>query len=82
MRPLGNKIKTTDWDHDRPRNSNPGRARQREKQHCEDVRRMIPPILQNGLLDPWKPHPLEPGERICQGCLEDSVQLEVEIRPL
>lgn len=51
----------------------------RQKRHCEDVKRTIPPILINGF------------DKICRdnhedgdisGCVEDETVLEVEEKPL
>lgn len=53
--------------------------RQKQKKHCEDVKRTIPPILSNGF-DKICREAHEDGD--ISGCVEDEVALEVEERPL
>lgn len=60
--------------------SEKGAERMRAKQHCKDVRRKIPQILRNDLLDPWRDH--LPNDGVCACCQEDAVALEVEDEPL
>jgi len=51
----------------------------RQKQHCEVVRKMIPPIIANGLNEVCR---ASHDEQDILGCIEDEVALEVELKPL
>jgi hypothetical protein len=53
--------------------------RMRQRQHCEEVKRAIPPILINGF-DKICRDKHEDGD--ISGCVEDETVLEVEERPL